>query len=101
MGVTAGFDVAISLDDCREALWSDRASQGGPGGISTLLQTPDELIKAASDRGLSMVVHNIHPLGSYRAPLIDLARQRGYRTQIVFFDVPVEISWLRNCACPN
>ena len=97
----AGFDVAVSLDDCREALWGDRLSQDGPGGISALLLKQDELIKAASDQGVSIVVHNTHPLRSYRAPMVEFARQNGYRAQILFFDIPDETCRQRNRTRPN
>lgn len=33
----AGFDTAVSLDDCREILWGDKRIQHGPGGIDALL----------------------------------------------------------------
>lgn len=92
----AGFDLAISLDDCREALWGDRKKQSGPGGIDALLSLQDEIITGAMKENKSIVVDNTSIVKEYRKPLIELAKKYGYLTQIVFFDVPVEECIRRN-----
>lgn len=84
---SAGFDRAISLDDCRCLLWGSRAIQDGPGGIDALLALEYETIRAAMAQGESIVVHNTHFLKAHRSPVIEMARQAGYRTQIVYFDI--------------
>jgi predicted kinase len=93
---TAGFDTTISLDDCRELLWGDRKLQHGPGGIDTLLALQDAIIAAAMKDNKSIIVDNTSILREYRTPLIALAEKHGYRTQIVYFDIPVETCLSRN-----
>ncbi len=93
---TAGFDLAVSLDDCREMLWGSRQMQNGPGGINALLALQDALIIEAMKENKSVIVHNTSILKKHRAPLIELAKAHGYRTQIIYFDVPVEECIRRN-----
>ncbi len=92
----AGFDFAISLDDCRETLWGGRKIQDGPGGINALLALQDALILKAMKENKSIIVHNTSILKEHRAPLVELAKNKAYRTQIVYFDVPVEECIRRN-----
>ncbi|MGM0452294.1 MAG: AAA family ATPase [Thermodesulfobacteriota bacterium] len=94
--LSAGFDRAISLDDCRRALWGSRAIQDGPGGIAALLAVEYEQIRSAMAQGKSIVVHNTHFLKAHRTPVIEMARQSGYRTQIVYFDVSLQQCLRRN-----
>ena len=93
---SAGFDVAVSLDDCRETLWGDRLAQGGPGGIDALLACEEAVITAAMKENKSIVVHNTSILKEHRKPLVELAKKHGYRTQIVYFDIPFEECIKRN-----
>ncbi|MGM0402811.1 MAG: AAA family ATPase [Thermodesulfobacteriota bacterium] len=92
----AGVDFTISLDDCRETLWGDRAIQDGRGGINALLALQDALILEAMKENKSIIVHNTSILKKYRTPLLELARNKGYHTQIVYFDMPVEKCIRRN-----
>lgn len=92
----AGFDFTISLDDCREMLWGDRKIQDGPGGIDALLALQDALILEAMKENKSIIVHNTSTLKEHRAPLLELAKNKGYRTQIVYFDIPAEECIRRN-----
>ena len=93
---SAGFDVAVSLDDCRETLWGNRKVQYGPGGMDALLACQDAVITAAMNESKSIVVHNTSILKEYRKPLVELAKKHGYRTQIVYFDIPFEECIRRN-----
>ena len=88
--------MAVSLDDCRETLWGDRLAQGGPGGIDALLACQDAVITAAMKEYKSIVVHNTSFLKEHRKPLVDLGKMHGYRTQIVYFDIPFEECIKRN-----
>jgi predicted kinase len=92
----AGFDLIVSLDDCRETLWGDRKLQHGPGGIDALLALQDAIITAAMKDNKSIIVDNTSILKEYRTPLIALAKKHGYRTQIIYFDIPVEACLKRN-----
>lgn len=84
----AGFDVAVSLDDCREALWGSSYIQNGLGGLPIVLVMQEQIIKHAIAEKRSIVVHDTHIERNHRLPLIQLARKYGYRVQIVYFDVP-------------
>lgn len=92
----AGFEEAISLDDCRQELWGDYTLQDGPGGIPALLARQVEKISAAMAKQVSIVVHNTHHLREFRRPLLELAKTAGYRTRIVFFDINPEECRKRN-----
>ncbi len=92
----AGFDMAVCLDDFREALWGDRRIQDGPGGTDALLVLQDAVISAAMQENKSIIVHNTSIFRRYRAPLIKLAKKHGYRTQIVYFDTPADTCRQRN-----
>lgn len=92
----AGFDVAVCLDDFREALWGDRRVQDGPGGTEALLALQDATVTAAMLENKSIIVHNTSIFRKYRAPFIELAKKHGYLTQIVYFDTPADTCRLRN-----
>lgn len=91
-----GFEVAVCLDDFREALWGDRRIQDGPGATDALLAQQDAAIVKAMQEKKSVIVHNTSILRQYRTPLIELAKKHGYRTQIVYFDTPADTCRLRN-----
>jgi predicted kinase len=93
--------MAISLDECRQELWSSAEIQDGPGGINALLKLQNDKIFTAMEKGRSIVVHNTNPLKIFRAPLIELGRKSGYQVQIIYFDVPPEECKRRNIARPN
>jgi predicted kinase len=93
---TAGFGLAISLDDCRELLWGDRKKQYGPGGIDALLTLQQTIITGAMRENKSIIVDNTGILKEHRTPLIETAEKHGYATQIVYFDVPYEECIRRN-----
>jgi len=97
----SGFDVAISLDDCREELWGSRDIQDGPGGITALLECQDRKIKDAMASGKRVVVHNTNILREYRRPLIETAKAFGYNTVIMFFDVSLSECIQRDKNRPN
>lgn len=92
----AGFDTAVSLDDCREILWGDKRIQHGPGGIDALLALQETIIRAAMKENKSIIVHNTSILKEHRKPLVQLAKEQGYRTQIIYFDVPAAECIKRN-----
>jgi|APSaa5957512622_1039677.scaffolds.fasta_scaffold96211_2 predicted kinase len=96
-----GFDVAISLDDCRQELWGDYTQQDGPGGIMALLELQEQKIRAAMAEQKSIVVHNTHHLREFRNPIIALAKDFGYHVQIVYFNVDPMECRRRNRARPN
>ena len=92
----AGFDVAVCLDDFRESLWGDRRIQDGPGGTEALLVLQDAVISAAMQESKSIIVHNTNIFRQYRMPIVELAKKHGYRTQIVYFDIPADACRQRN-----
>lgn len=92
----AGFDAALSLDDFREVLWGNKRIQHGPGGIDALLALQEAVIRAAMKEIKSIIVHNTSILKEHRTPLVELAKEHGYRTQIVYFDVPAAECIRRN-----
>lgn len=94
--LSAGFDTAISLDDCRESLWGNAAVQDGPGGIPALVDCQMQKIAAAMRRNVSIVIHNTSITRAHRRPLIDAARAAGYRVQIVYFDLPIAVCRQQN-----
>lgn len=93
---SAGFDVAISLDDCRDILWGNKRIQNGAGGMEVLLAMQEKWIESAMKTGKSIIVHNTNILKKHREPLIRLAKKHEYRSQIVYFDVPLEECIKRN-----
>ena len=92
----AGFDVMISLDDCRQELWGDYTRQSGPGEVATLLALQEQKICDAIADKKRIVVHNTHHLREFRKPIIDLARKQGYRVRILYFDIVPAICRQRN-----
>lgn len=92
----AGFDRSVSLDDWREKLWGDRTVQDGPGGFDLLIALHNREIEDALENGESVVVHNTNLLREHRRPLVEMARKAGYRVQIIYFEVPVEVCRQRN-----
>ena len=46
-------------------------------------------------------MHNTNILEKHRRPLIDMAKRYGYRTQIVYFDVPLEACIKKNKERPD
>lgn len=92
----AGFDRTVSLDDWREKLWGDRGIQNGPGGFDLLLALHNREIEEALENGESVVVHNTNLLRDHRRQLIEMARRAGYRIEIVYFEIPVEVCRQRN-----
>ena len=93
---SAGFDATISLDDCRQSLWGDTAIQDGPGGIPAIVDCQMQALAGAMRNNQSIVVHNTNITREHRRPLIDAARQAGYRVQIVYFDIPIAVCRHRN-----
>ena len=55
-----------------------------------------QLIEEALASGRSVVVDNTHASLEERAPLIELARQRGLKVRVVFLDTPMEVCDERN-----
>lgn len=92
----AGFDRTVSLDDWREKLWGDRGVQDGPGGFDLLLALHNREVEEALENGESVVVHNTNLLREHRRQLIEMARRAGYRVEIVYFEIPVEVCRQRN-----
>lgn len=92
----AGFDRTVSLDDWREKLWGERGAQNGAGGFDLLLALHNREIEEALENGESVVVHNTNLLREHRRQLIEMARRAGYRVEIVYFEVPVEVCRQRN-----
>ncbi len=92
----AGFDRMVCLDDWREKLWGDRNIQDGPGGTELLIELHNMEIREALKNGGNVVVHNTNILRKHRRPLVEMAREAGYRVKIIYFEIPVEVCRQRN-----
>lgn len=92
----AGFDRAVSLDNWREKLWGSRSLQNGPGGFELLLALHNREIEEALENGESVVVHNTNLLRQHRRELVKMARKAGYRVEIIYFEIPLEVCRQRN-----
>ena len=75
---------------CRTVLadYSRVSQDEGPRSFDGVIRRLGELVELDTER---IVVDRTNPLRNQRERFVDLAKARGYRVKIIYFDVPREV----------
>jgi predicted kinase len=84
----------VSMDDIREELTGDTSDQSKNAQVASIAKSRYE--KALENEVAIVVWDATNAQRKYRRALIDLAKNNGYEVVGVWFDIPLELSKIRN-----